>query len=124
MKTETISRGGRRVPGFALGATSYEDAVDAVADATSLERVNEYGETTSGADLTNNQLSAPMNNVLSGCNVPDDVSVTIKVAVKHGRAVGVTVESSDARVAACVDRAVRRLQWPSSPRLDTLTTTF
>jgi hypothetical protein len=81
------------------------------------------------ADLTNEQLSAPMASVassLQGCGAPDDMKITIKVAVKLGKAAGVTVETdprSDA-VAVCVDRLVRGLRWPSSPKLDSFVTRY
>jgi len=104
---------------------SYEQAMDAVASVSSLEQVDEYGNTTS-SELTNAQLSAPMGGVLTGCGVPDDMQLTISVAVKLGRAVGVTVETNppDSNVAACVDRAVRKLRWPTSPKLDSLVTRY
>jgi hypothetical protein len=112
------------VVGFALGAEpSYEDAINATA--SDLEPVDVYGRT-AGRDLTDAQLSAPMANVLSGCNVPNDMKVTIRVAVRLGHAVGVTVvtDPHSGSYVSCLDRAVRKLRWPSSPRLDTLTTSF
>ena len=127
MNTERISRGGRQVAGFALGALpSYEDALNAVA--TDLEQTDSYGETTS-VDLTDAQLSAPMGNVgasLSTCGVSNDTKVTVRVAVKYGRAVGVTVEMDppNTHAESCVDRAVRKLRWPSSPKLDSFTTNY
>jgi len=122
---EQISRGGQAVAGFALGAakTSYEDAIDATA--SRLQHVDAYGHA-SGSDLTDNQLSEPMSNVWSSCNVPNNMKVTVKVAVKWGKAVGVTVTThphSDT-VASCVDRVVRGLAWPSSPKLDSFTTQY
>lgn len=107
----------------ALGAPSYEDALESTSSVSNLEHVDAYGQA-AGFDLTDAQLAAPIGNALSTCGVPDDMSVTVKVAVKNGRAVGVTVEAPNDRIAACVDRAVRRLRWPSSPRLDSFTTRF
>ena len=127
MSTTRISLGGRPVVGFALGAEpSYEDALNATASA--LEQTNEYGQTT-GVDLTDAQLAAPMGAVgaaLSSCGAPNDMKVTVKVAVKYGRAVGVTVETDPPNhsVASCVDRSVRKLRWPSSPKLDSFTTQY
>ncbi len=127
---ETISRGGRSVAGFSLGeigvgAMSYEEAIDAVASEPSLQQTNVYGQTT-GSDLTDAQLSAPMGGALSSCGVPDDMKVTVKVAVKMGRAVGVTVitDPPNQAIASCVDRSVRKLRWLSSPRLDSFTTSY
>jgi hypothetical protein len=126
MNAERISRGGHPVAGFGLGDdVSYEEAVNAVAPSSNLEQVNAYGQT-SDTDLTDAQLSAPMASVLPACKVPDNTKVTIKVAVRHGRAVGVTVETSphDKAASSCVDRLVRVLRWPSSPKLDTFTTSY
>jgi eukaryotic-like serine/threonine-protein kinase len=125
MSTEKLSRGGKSVAGFALGASpSYEDAMSSVA--TSLEQTDQYGETTSVA-LTDAQLSAPLGSLDFGaCGAPDDMKLTVQVAVKGGRAVGVTVETdpSNKSVASCIDRAVRKLRWPSSPKLDSFTTRY
>ena len=126
MNTERISRGGRSVAGFALGDMSYEDALNATA--TDLEQTNEYGQT-ADVDLTDAQLAAPMGNVgasLSSCGAPNDMKVSVQVAVKMGRAVGVTVSTDppNKAVASCVDRAVRKLRWPSSRKLDSFTTNY
>jgi hypothetical protein len=126
---EQISRGGRVVAGFGIGAasgvkkTSYEDAIDATA--SHLQKVNVYGQA-AGSDLTDEQLSEPMSNVWPSCAVPSFMKVTVKVAVKWGKAVGVTVTTHphNATVASCVDRAVRALSWPSSPKLDSFTTQY
>ena len=63
---------------------------------------------------------------ITGCGAPDDMKVTVRVAVKMGRAVGVTVTTNppSAGVAACVDRSVRGLQWPVSPKADFVTTSY
>lgn len=82
----------------------------------------------SGPDLTDAQLGAPLRNAsfISGCGAPESMHVTVKVAVKNGRAYGVTVSTDPANpgVAACVDRHVRGLSWPSNPKMDTLTTRY
>jgi hypothetical protein len=81
-----------------------------------------------GPDLTDAQLSAPMKNAafISGCGAPDSMKVTVKVAVKNGRAVGVSVYPSpaNAAVASCIDRHVRGLGWPPNPKMDFFTTTY
>ena len=123
---EKISLGGRSMVGFGVGAvdtTSYEDALNSVS--SNLEKVDQYGHA-SGSDLTDAQLLIPMSQVFPACGVPDNMKVTVKVAVKFGRAVGVTVETSppSGHIASCIDRAVRKLSWPPSPRLDSFTTQF
>jgi len=63
---------------------------------------------------------------ISGCGAPDSMKVTVKVAVKNGRAVGVSVYTNppNAAVASCVDRHVRGLGWPPNPKMDSFTTTY
>lgn len=79
-------------------------------------------------DLTDAQLSAPMRNAafISGCGAPDSMKVTVKVAVKSGRAAGVSVYTNPPNqgVASCVDRQVRGLSWPSNAKMDFFTTTY
>jgi hypothetical protein len=81
-----------------------------------------------GPDLTDAQLSGPMKNAsfLGGCGAPDSMKVTVRVAIKMGRAVGVSVYTNPASgsVASCVDRAVRGLSWPAHPKMDSFTTTY
>lgn len=94
--------------------------------------------------LTDAQLTGPMNGVLARCRVPSNAKVTIKTAVQNGRAIGVTVTvafehpkttrvppatlRSEAKLApkivACADKAVRALTWPPSQRRDSFTSVF
>jgi hypothetical protein len=95
--------------------------------------------------LTDGQLIGPIRGVLTGCPVSSNARVTIKTAVQHGRAIGVTVtvrferpksakhqsraaakaEAKTARkIVACVDRNVRAVVWPPSSRRDSFTTEF
>jgi hypothetical protein len=82
----------------------------------------------SGPDLTRGQLGAPMQNArfISGCGAPDDMHVTVRVAVRMGRAVGVTVSTNppNGAVAKCIDSHVRNLSWPSNPKMDFVTTNY
>jgi hypothetical protein len=82
----------------------------------------------SGPDLTNAQLSAPLKNgaFIGACGAPDSMKVTVKVAVKMGRAVGVSVYTNPPSpgVSSCVDRHVRGLGWPANPKMDFVTTTY
>lgn len=82
----------------------------------------------SGADLTDAQLAGPMSDgwFVGECDAPDSMSVTVKVAIKMGRAVGVSVSTSphSSDVANCIDHHVRALKWPASPKLDSFVTTY
>jgi len=86
------------------------------------------GSTTAPVDLTESQLSAPLQRVsfVSDCGAPAGMRITVRAAVQNGRAAGVTVSSSppDDAVTACIDRRVRDLTWPSSPQMDFITTTY
>lgn len=108
--------GGR---GFA-GGMSYEAALNRG------QELNMGGG--GGADLSNAQLHGPMKSggFVSACGAPNDMKVTVKVAVQNGRAVGVSVYTNPANggVQSCIDRQVRGLGWPSSPKLDSFTTTY
>ena len=108
----------RRVP----GGMSYETAL-----ATNMQQIDMSGHVV-GPDLTDQQLSAPMRNAsfLGGCGAPDSMKVTVKVAIKMGRAIGVSVYTNppNAGVASCVDRAVRGLSWPANAKMDSFVTTY
>ena len=79
-------------------------------------------------DLTDAQLSGPLRSgaFVGECGAPDSMKVTVKVAIKMGRAAGVSVSASppDPDVAGCIDRYVRTFSWPSSSKMDSLTTTY
>jgi hypothetical protein len=81
-----------------------------------------------GADLTDPQLAGPMRSgsFVGECGAPDSMKVTVKVAIKTGRAAGVSVSTSppDPDIAGCIDRYVRTFTWPSSPKMDSFTTTY
>jgi hypothetical protein len=80
------------------------------------------------ADITAGQYGAILNSghYLSGCGVPDSMSVSICAAVQNGRAVGVTVTTNprNGGVAGCIAGAVRRINFPAHPKLDVTRTTF
>lgn len=118
--------GGGRGPGGGggggfVGGMSYEQAL-----ASNNQEITMGAK--AGPDLTNAQLSAPMANAsfISGCGAPESMKVTVRVAVKNGRAYGVSVSTNppSSGVAACVDRHVRGLAWPSNPKMDSFTTTY
>jgi hypothetical protein len=78
-----------------------------------------------GKDLTRDQLGAPIkaSNVAVACGLPDSTHAKICALVKGGRALGVSVgvDPKNNKVAACIDRKVRSLSYPSSDQPDTLT---
>lgn len=73
-------------------------------------------------DLSNDQLGAPMRSsgFFANCGLADSANADICVAVKRGKPVGVSVAltPSNNRVAACIDRAARKLAFPVSDALD------
>jgi hypothetical protein len=105
------------------GGQSYEAVLNG-----NNESVSFGGGGPESADLTNAQLSAPLRHAsfIGGCGAPDDMKVTVRVAVKMGRAVGVTIHTDppSGGVASCIDRVVRSLQWAVSPKTDFITTTY
>jgi len=82
----------------------------------------------SGPDLTDGQLQGPMKNgtFVTGCGTPANMGVTVRVVVKMGRAIGVSVYTNppNPAVASCIDHAVRGLVWPANPKVDSFTTTY
>ena len=80
------------------------------------------------ADITAGQYGNVLNrgSYFAHCGVPDSMKLNICAAVQNGRAVGVTVTTSprDNRVASCVAGGVRRLSFPSHPKLDVTRTSF
>jgi hypothetical protein len=81
-----------------------------------------------GSELTNEQLAAPLRRgeFLGRCGVPDAMKITVKIVVRRGRAIGLSVYTmpNDAAVSSCVAAAVRSLTWPESERFDALTTQY
>lgn len=79
-------------------------------------------------DLTDAQLSGPMRSgsFVAECGAPDNMKVQVKVAIRSGRPVGVTIATSppDPDIAGCIDRYVRTFTWPSSSKMDSFTTTY
>ncbi len=113
--------GGGGGPGYS-GGTSFENILDNNNETITM------GQAQDAPDLTNAQLAAPLRHAsfVSGCGAPDDMKVSVRVAVKMGRAVGVTVSTTppSAGVSACIDRSVRGLQWPVSAKTDFVSTNY
>jgi hypothetical protein len=104
------------------GGPSYESAI-----AGNHEQVS-IGAAGGAPDLSDAQLAGPMRNgtFLDACGAPESMHVTVKVAIRGGRAVGVSVYTTPPSpgVAGCVDRAVRGLAWPVNAKLDSFVTTY
>jgi hypothetical protein len=113
--------GGGGGPGYSSGM-SYE----AVLNSNNQEIT--MGQAAGAPDLTDAQLSAPLrhSSFVVSCGAPDDMKVTVRVAVRMGRAIGVTVTTnpSHAGVAHCIDHAVRGLRWAESAKTDFVTTNY
>lgn len=88
----------------------------------------EIGGPRGPADITREAYASILQNgsYLGACSVPERTVLEICAAVKHGRAVGVTVVSapSSPPLNACVRRAVSGLSFPASERLDVTHTRF
>lgn len=88
----------------------------------------EIGVRRGPADITREAYASILQHggYLTGCSIPERTVFEICAAVKNGRAVGVTVSSSPANAPlnACVRRAVSRLKFPQSERLDVTHTRF
>ena len=81
-------------------------------------------------DLTDAQLGAPMNAnngaLVTNCGLANDAHADICVGLKNGKPLGVSVRVTPGnnKVAACIDRAARRLSFPVSPKFDIAKTKF
>jgi hypothetical protein len=79
-------------------------------------------------DLTDAELAGPMREgtFLDACGVPSSMQVTVKVAIRNGHAVGVSVHTvpPNREMGWCVERRVRGIQWPSNAKMDSFVTTY
>jgi len=82
----------------------------------------DMGKKNSKPDLTKDQLGKPMANstFFQGCGLPDSAAADICAAVKQGKVLGVSVKitPNNNKVAACIDKATRKLSFPQSDKLD------
>jgi len=73
-------------------------------------------------DLTNEQLGRPMQTsaFMQNCGLPASANADICIAVKKGKPLGVSVAvtPTNNKIAACIDKATRRLAFPTSDKLD------
>jgi hypothetical protein len=79
-------------------------------------------------DLTDAELAGPLREgtFLDACGVPSSTHVTVKVAIRNGHAVGVSVSAvpPSREMGWCVERHVRGVQWPSNAKMDSFVTTY
>jgi hypothetical protein len=115
-------RGGKGGGGGFPSGMSYEQALN-----SNNQEIN-MGASQGGPDLTDGQLSAPLRSgaFLGACGAPDSMKVQVRVAIKNGHAVGVTVTTNppNSGIASCIDHSVRGMSWPSSPKMDSFTTNY
>ncbi len=106
-------------PNAGRGIQSCEAAVAAY---------NEDATSRAPADITRAQYGAVLNSgsYFAHCGVPASMTVSICAAVRHGRAVGVTVttQPKSSRARRCVASAVWGLSFPAHPKLDVTRTVF
>ncbi len=104
------------------GGQSYEAVLNSNNESVTM------GESQGQPDLTNAQLAGPLRHAafVTSCGAPDDMKVQVRVAVRQGVPIGVTVQTtpSNTGVAGCIDRAVRGLRWAANPKTDFVTTNY
>jgi hypothetical protein len=101
---------------------SCEAAIAAYKEEVDLRRRNQT------PDISASTYAGILNNgsYFAHCGVPASLRISICAAVQRGRAIGVTVQTNPARPSAerCIQSAVRRLRFPSHPKLDVTRTVF
>jgi hypothetical protein len=128
IKGRKHSGGAGHAGGGGGGGAAYSSGMsyEAVLNSNN-EQVN-IGGGSGAPDLTNAQLSGPLRNAsfVPACGAPDDMKVVVRVAVRMGAPIGVTVTTNPPSngVAACIDRAVRGLRWPANAKTDFVTTSY
>jgi hypothetical protein len=80
------------------------------------------------APLSTAQLSAPLvhGKFVVDCGAPDSMKVVMKLDVRMGRALSVSVKTQppDRAIASCIERKARELRWDSSPKTGHVTVTY
>lgn len=109
------------VQGGSSDGTTCEDARD-----QNVEEVTIGASST--PDLSAKDLGAVLNGgqYLETCQIPHDSKVSVCVAVRNGAAMGVTIalDPPDPDLEKCVAAEVRKLSFPSHPRMDVVRTQF
>jgi hypothetical protein len=115
-------------PGHGVGGVGFSGGQSYEAVLNGNNETVTMGEQAGAADLNNAQLAAPLRNAsfVPSCGAPDSMKVTVRVAVRMGVPIGVTVATQppSGGVAACIDRAVRGIRWPASAKTDFVTTSY
>jgi eukaryotic-like serine/threonine-protein kinase len=118
--------GGKRVVGSQGGIPQLGGGMSC--EGAQASYVEELKMTGGGpADISRGAYASVMNSgaYFSHCGVPSSVAVNICVAVQGGRAVGVTVNTTPNHGSkSCIASAVRRLGFPSNPKLDVVRVNF
>jgi len=109
-----------------VAVSAGESCEKAIDDNPQVIDGNDHGP--SVPDLTDDQLAGPVQSsaFFSNCSLADSAHANICVAIKEGKPLGVSVKVSPSNkgVAACIDRATRKLRWPTSAKLDVVHQTF
>ena len=130
----TEQKGGKRGGGSGKRVVGSQGGFPVLSGGLSCESaMNAYNEEMSmgnkgKADLTQGQFASVMNSgsYFSHCGVPNSMGISICAAVQNGRAVGVTVVTTPSSPShqSCIASGVRRLSFPSNPKLDVVRTKF
>ncbi|HET9933019.1 MAG TPA: hypothetical protein VFQ35_20090, partial [Polyangiaceae bacterium] len=98
------------------------------AAAAAANETMEIGARRGAPDITRDAFARVLENgaYLSACAIPPSAALEICAAVQDGKVVGLSVSSEprSSAVNACVRRAVARLRFPRSTRLDVTRTHF
>ena len=112
---------GKVASGYAPSGMSYEAALGSNKEDMTIGQKG-------SPDLTDGQLAGPLRNAafIGACGIPGSMHVTVRTAVRNGRAVGVSVSTDppNGALATCVEHSVRGLSWPSNPHMDSFTTRY
>ncbi len=93
-----------------------------------IDGAQEMTRTDGTREMTRGQHAAILNrgDYVMACGAPISMTVSVCVAIRAGRAIGVTVRTTpeNATIASCVDKAVRGMSFPSHDELDLTRTVF
>jgi hypothetical protein len=119
---------GRRVVGEQGGVPILAGGMSCEAAQAAYVEEIKIGGGKVAADITGAQYAAVLNSgsYLNGCGLPSSTGVSVCVAVQNGRAVGVTVRTTpnNPGASSCISGRIRRMSFPSHPKLDVTRTTF
>ena len=128
LKVKKKTGGGQRVSGTVGGFPQLSGGMSCEAAINAYSNYEISMGQKQKADLTVGQLGAVLNtgSYLNTCGVPSSMAVSVCAAIQNGRAVGVTVTTKprDGGKSACIANQIRRLSFPSNPKLDVTRTSF